>query len=124
RDHPARADDRLRDDRGDPVMPRLLDLAPDRLEVVGRDAQGLGDQRLAAVALTVGRKAADARAEPVQPVVALVTRGDDALLGASQVLPIAARELAGELDGVRAAARPEDARVGDGPERDDALGQL
>ena len=107
RDHAAGADHGLADERGD-VVGVVLEQRLERVGVAPRDVLDVRDQ--VAVARAVARDALQARAERVDAVVAVLARDDDLLLGAADRVPVAARELGGRVDGVRAAARGEEDR--------------
>ena len=78
----------------------------------------------AAVARLVAGDAGERRAPGVHPVVAVLARHDDPLLRPAQDVPVAARELGGRVDRVRAARAEEDDGVLDRRERGQAVREL
>ncbi len=122
RDDPARPDDRLADERGD-LLPAGLEEMLQLLDVVGRDLDRVAHHR-AAVAGLHGRDAGQARAETVHAVVRVLAADDDPLLGVPERVPVAAGELRGGVDAVRATRAEEDGGVLHRGERRQPVGQL
>ena len=101
----AGPDDRLADERGD-LVPALREQRPERLRVVDADVHDLLDE-LAAVARLVARDPGKGGAPRVHPVVAVLARHDDPLVRPTLHVPVAADELRGGVDRIRAARAEE-----------------
>ena len=121
REHAAGADHRLAEERRDALGSDLVDRLLERFGRVPVDLDRL-EQRAEAGAVRVD--AADARAEAVDAVVGVPARKKNSLLRLAELAPVAARELAGGVDRVRAAAREEHLAAGNRREGGDPLREL
>ncbi len=117
----AGTDDRLPDESGDLGTARL-EQGTETLGVVRPDVDDLLDD-LAAVASLVARDPGQRRAPGVHAVVAVLARHDDALLGPTEHVPVAPRELGRRVDPIRTARAEEDDGIIDRGERGEPLGQ-
>ena len=118
----ARADERLADERRD-LGAALLEQRAERLGVVRADDDDLLDD-LAAVTGLVAGDPGEGGPPRVHPVIAVLTRHDDPLGRLADDIPVAAHELGGGVDGVRAAGAEEHDRVVDRAQRGEPVGEL
>src|SRR5262249_41046883 len=99
----AGADDRLAEERGDPLGADLLDTRLEGVDGIPGDAGGVTGER--ADTDLEGLRADDARAVAGEAVVCALPRDDHGSVRAIAQAPVAAHELDRGLDGLAAAAR-------------------
>jgi hypothetical protein len=119
---PARADDRLPEERGDALRSNPGD---GRLKVgdgVIADSRLLAEKR--AVTLPVALDPGECRAEAVRAVIAGAAADQVHALGRTDVRPVATSELGRCVDAIAAAAAEHDARVRHGRQLRQSLGEL